>query len=196
MREVNISGRMQIYKDQELGQTTVSLIYTGEVYNFVELREELKQLGQQFKTRSDTEVVLRGYLEWGDKVAERLNGMFAFAIWDVRTFKPRNKTDLAAITEFPAREIIKVERGAKTIKQIPQLRPDAEPVLISSPESSILVFVLKLARHFKEHSTHYDAQSWASDAAVTDGDPEALEVLIGILQEFSARLREKAATIL
>ena len=51
----------------------------------MELREELKQLGHQFKTRSDTEVVLRGYLEWGDKVAERLNGMFAFPIWDVRT---------------------------------------------------------------------------------------------------------------
>ena len=67
------------------GRTIVSLIYTGEVYNFVELRDELRQLGHHFRTRSDTEIVLREYLQWGDKVVERLNGMFAFAIWDVRT---------------------------------------------------------------------------------------------------------------
>jgi asparagine synthase (glutamine-hydrolysing) len=73
---------------EELGQTTVSLIYTGEVYNFVELRDQLKQLGHQFKTRSDTEVVLRGYLQWGEEVAERLNGMFAFAIGG--TFEPKS----------------------------------------------------------------------------------------------------------
>ena len=78
-----------VWIDRHVGlghrRLAVSLIYTGEVYNFVELREELKQLGHQFKTRSDTEVVLRGYLQWGEEVAERLNGMFAFAIWDVRT---------------------------------------------------------------------------------------------------------------
>src|SRR3984893_17289850 len=75
-------GGVQPMQAEEQGLTTVSLIYTGEVYNFVELRDELKQLGHQFKTRSDTEVVLRGYLQWGDKVVERLNGMFAFAVWD------------------------------------------------------------------------------------------------------------------
>jgi glutamine phosphoribosylpyrophosphate amidotransferase len=51
-----------------------SLVYTGEVYNFVELRDTLKHLGHHFKTCSDTEVVLRGYQQWGDKIAERLNG--------------------------------------------------------------------------------------------------------------------------
>src|SRR5260221_13635093 len=82
---IDLAGGVQPMQAEELGQTTVSLIYNGEVYNFVELRDELKQLGHQFKTRSDTEVVLRGYLQWGEEVAERLNGMFAFAIWDVRT---------------------------------------------------------------------------------------------------------------
>ena len=82
---IDLAGGAQPMQAEELGQTTVSLIYTGEVYNFVELRDELKQLGHQFKTRSDTETVLRGYLQWGEEVAERLNGMFAFAIWDVRT---------------------------------------------------------------------------------------------------------------
>ncbi|HEX6521300.1 MAG TPA: asparagine synthase (glutamine-hydrolyzing) [Streptosporangiaceae bacterium] len=65
----------------------VSLVYSGEAYNFVELRDELIQRGERFRTSSDTEVVLRGYLHWGEALADRLNGMFAFAIWDARDQK-------------------------------------------------------------------------------------------------------------
>jgi asparagine synthase (glutamine-hydrolysing) len=65
----------------------VVLVYSGEAYNFVELREELRRAGERFETASDTEVVLRGYLRWGEALAERLNGMFAFAIWDGRERK-------------------------------------------------------------------------------------------------------------
>jgi asparagine synthase (glutamine-hydrolysing) len=54
------------------------------VYNFRELREELRAYGHQFGTSSDTEVVLRAYLQWGDEFVERLNGMFAFGLWDGR----------------------------------------------------------------------------------------------------------------
>ncbi|MFJ3334590.1 asparagine synthase (glutamine-hydrolyzing) [Streptomyces sp. NPDC086766] len=63
---------------------TVALVYSGESYNFTELRRELTAHGHRFGTDSDTEVVLRGYLAWGDAVAERLNGMYAFAVWDGR----------------------------------------------------------------------------------------------------------------
>jgi asparagine synthase (glutamine-hydrolysing) len=63
----------------------VALVYAGETYNYRELRAELQRRGHRFRTQSDTEVVLRGYLEWGDAVAERLNGMYAFAVWDDRT---------------------------------------------------------------------------------------------------------------
>jgi asparagine synthase (glutamine-hydrolysing) len=62
----------------------VVLVYSGEAYNFTELREELRREGERFETSSDTEVVLRGYVRWGDGLAERLNGMYAFAIWDGR----------------------------------------------------------------------------------------------------------------
>ncbi|MEU2556884.1 asparagine synthase (glutamine-hydrolyzing) [Streptomyces sp. NPDC013313] len=62
----------------------VALVYSGEAYNFTELRRDLKDRGHTFTTDSDTEVVLHGYLEWGDAVAERLNGMYAFAVWDGR----------------------------------------------------------------------------------------------------------------
>ncbi|MFD8390778.1 asparagine synthase (glutamine-hydrolyzing) [Streptomyces sp. NPDC059680] len=63
---------------------TVAMVYSGEAYNFTELRRELRDRGHRFTTDSDTEVVLHGYLEWGDAVAERLNGMYAFAVWDGR----------------------------------------------------------------------------------------------------------------
>ncbi|PKW16419.1 asparagine synthase (glutamine-hydrolyzing) [Saccharopolyspora spinosa] len=60
----------------------VVLSYSGEVYNHHELRVELRRRGHEFRTRSDTEVVLRAYQEWGTELATRLHGMFAFAVWD------------------------------------------------------------------------------------------------------------------
>lgn len=75
-------GRQPMTVDTADG--TVALVYSGETYNFTELRRQLTDRGHRFTTDSDTEVVLRGYLEWGDAVAERLNGMYAFAIWDGR----------------------------------------------------------------------------------------------------------------
>lgn len=64
------------------GQYAVS--YNGEVYNFMELRLELEGLGYRFNSRTDTEVVLYAYAEWGEKALDRFNGMFALAIWDRR----------------------------------------------------------------------------------------------------------------
>ncbi|MEU6218535.1 asparagine synthase (glutamine-hydrolyzing) [Streptomyces sp. NPDC047022] len=63
---------------------TVVLVYSGETYNFTELRRELTDCGHRFLTDSDTEVVLHAYLEWGEALAGRLNGMYAFAVWDGR----------------------------------------------------------------------------------------------------------------
>jgi asparagine synthase (glutamine-hydrolysing) len=75
-------GRQPMTVDTPDG--AVALVYSGETYNFAELRDELRGRGHRFRTSSDTEVVLRGYLEWGEDVATRLNGMFAFTIWDER----------------------------------------------------------------------------------------------------------------
>ncbi|WP_433800575.1 asparagine synthase (glutamine-hydrolyzing) [Actinomycetospora sp. CA-084318] len=71
-------------EDPASGETRLAIVYSGETYNFTELRAELEQRGHRFRTDSDTEVVLHGWLEWGEDVVERLNGMFAFALWDVR----------------------------------------------------------------------------------------------------------------
>jgi asparagine synthase (glutamine-hydrolysing) len=65
----------------------VAMVYSGEAYNYMELRDQLQRCGERFTTDSDTEVVLRGYLRWGCTLADRLNGMYAFAIWDQRESK-------------------------------------------------------------------------------------------------------------
>ncbi|MFT3768086.1 MAG: asparagine synthase (glutamine-hydrolyzing) [Minicystis sp.] len=81
---IDLEGGRQPMIAVENGATVAVLVYTGEVYNFRELRAELESLGRRFETRSDTEVVLQAYLQWGPSFPERLNGMFAFALWDVR----------------------------------------------------------------------------------------------------------------
>lgn len=59
-----------------------TLIFNGEIFNYIELREELRQMGVVFQTQSDTEVLLNAYIKWGEECLHRLNGMWAFAIYD------------------------------------------------------------------------------------------------------------------
>ena len=61
---------------------SVIVVYNGEIYNFPELTQELVALGHSFRSRCDTEVIVHGWEEWGEKCVERFRGMFAFAIWD------------------------------------------------------------------------------------------------------------------
>ncbi|WP_017596467.1 asparagine synthase (glutamine-hydrolyzing) [Nocardiopsis potens] len=67
------------------GRPLATICYNGEIYNYRELRRELSALGHRFRTDSDTEVLLRSYLEWGTECVHRLHGIFAFAVWDERT---------------------------------------------------------------------------------------------------------------
>ncbi len=79
---IDLSGGAQPMGDHRPGTAPVVLTYSGEVYNFRELRAELRSAGHEFRTRSDTEVVLRAYQEWGADCVRRFVGMFAFAVWD------------------------------------------------------------------------------------------------------------------
>jgi asparagine synthase (glutamine-hydrolysing) len=63
---------------------TVCVVFNGEIYNFQPLMAELAALGHAFRTRSDTEVIVHAWEEWGEACLERFNGMFAFALWDAR----------------------------------------------------------------------------------------------------------------
>src|SRR6266496_3834522 len=73
----------------------LQLLHNGEIYNYVELREELSAKGHVFTTKTDTEVLLAAYREWGESCVKRLNGMWAFAIWD-----PARRTLFASRDRF------------------------------------------------------------------------------------------------
>jgi asparagine synthase (glutamine-hydrolysing) len=76
---IDLSGGHQPMSDSE---KSVWVIFNGEIYNFPELKTELKSYGHIFKTQSDTEVIVHGYKQWGIDVLNHLNGMFGLAIWD------------------------------------------------------------------------------------------------------------------
>jgi asparagine synthase (glutamine-hydrolysing) len=85
----------------------VAMVYSGETYNFNELRRELAGRGHRFETDSDTEVVLHGYLEWGESLVDHLNGMYAFAIWDERDQKLvmiRDRMGIKPFYYYPTRD--------------------------------------------------------------------------------------------
>jgi asparagine synthase (glutamine-hydrolysing) len=90
-REVGLGHRRLSIIDLEGGSqpifnedSTIAVVFNGEIYNFVELRQELEQCGHVFRTSSDTEVIVHGYEQWGTDCVRRFNGMFAFAVWDSR----------------------------------------------------------------------------------------------------------------
>lgn len=76
---IDLAGGAQPISNED---DAIQIVFNGEIYNFIELRKELEAAGHRFKTRSDTEVILHGYEQWGADCVSRFNGMFAFAIWD------------------------------------------------------------------------------------------------------------------
>ncbi|MGC4958961.1 asparagine synthase (glutamine-hydrolyzing) [Actinomadura citrea] len=79
---IDIEGGRQPMLREGRGGEPVVITFSGEIYNFHELRAQLRSAGWSFSTRSDTEVLLTAYLHWGADLVTRLNGMYAFAIWD------------------------------------------------------------------------------------------------------------------
>ncbi len=82
LRIIDLEGGEQPIWNED---RTLCIVYNGELYNFQDLRPRLESRGHRFRSRSDTEVVLHAFEEWGPRCLERFVGMFAFAIWDVRT---------------------------------------------------------------------------------------------------------------
>ncbi len=82
----------------EDGRYTIT--FNGEIFNYIELRQELEQLGHVFSTKTDTEVLLRAYIEWGERCLHRLNGMWAFVIYDKKQDKLFGARDRFGVKPF------------------------------------------------------------------------------------------------
>lgn len=72
------TGGQPMYNEDK----SMVIVFNGEIYNYIELKDQLKKAGHKFKNKSDTEVLIHGYEEWGTELTHHLRGMFAFAIWD------------------------------------------------------------------------------------------------------------------
>src|SRR5277367_560527 len=78
LQVIDLAGGAQPFASDD---GSAAIVYNGELYNFREIRDELKTLGHRFHSQSDTEVVLKAFLEWDTECLPRFRGMFAFAIW-------------------------------------------------------------------------------------------------------------------
>jgi asparagine synthase (glutamine-hydrolysing) len=141
---IDVVGGVQPMHAEEDGRTVACLIFAGEIYNFADLRDELSALGHQFKTRSDTEVILRGYLQWGEAAVARLNGMFSFAIWDTRTEElllVRDRMGVKPLFYYPKADGVLFGSEPKAILAHPSVEPTVDLdglrevlVLVKNPE--------------------------------------------------------------
>jgi len=124
------SGTMPISNDDD----SLWIVFNGEIFNYIELREELLQIGYQFKTSSDTEVVLHLYKEYGTDFLNKLNGQFAIAIWDKKKeelFLARDRVGIRPLffTEIKGSFVFASEM--KSFLEYPEMQFEISPKAIS-----------------------------------------------------------------
>lgn len=130
---------MVIYEEE----ATFSIVYNGEIYNAPELRDELRRKGRNFRTQCDTEVLLQAYIEWGPDCVYRLNGIFAFAVWDsVRdhVFFARDRLGVKPLFYSEVTGTLIFGSEPKSILKHPKFEP------VIGPEGLAEIFVIGPAR--------------------------------------------------
>ena len=107
-----------------------TLVYNGELYNTAEVRGQLERSGHKFEGHSDTEVVLHAYIQWGRGCLERLNGIFAFAVWEngaKRLFLARDRIGVKPLFYMLHREGLLFASEIKTILCYPSVKAQLDP---------------------------------------------------------------------
>ena len=108
---------------------TIWVTYNGEIYNFPELREKLVHQGHTFSSRTDTEVIVHAYEEWGEQCVERFNGMFAFGLWDARIKQlmlVRDRLGIKPLFYYLDDEKLLFASEIKAILQYPQVSKELD----------------------------------------------------------------------
>lgn len=111
------------------GGTVYTLIYNGELYNTEDIRKELLKLGHKFNGHSDTEVLFHAYAQWGAACLERLNGIYAFAVWDERDeslFLARDRMGVKPLFFYPYDNGLVFGSQLKTLLANPHVKPYVE----------------------------------------------------------------------
>ena len=125
--------------NQPLHLGSLHLVFNGEVYNYKELRDELRGLGHEFETEGDAEVLLHAWSEWGERALERVNAMFALAIWD-----DANGTLTLASDPFGEKPLYYALRGERIVfaSEIKALfhDPDVTPV---ADDTAVAMFLMR-----------------------------------------------------
>ena len=114
---------------QPMSYGAFTIVYNGELYNTGELRSVLKNLGHTFDTSSDTEVLLKSFAEWGEKCLDRLNGIYAFAVWNKNTRELFLARDRAGVKPLFFRELDTGLVFASEIKALfrhPRVKPQLD----------------------------------------------------------------------
>lgn len=130
---------MIIHQEEEV----YAIVYNGELYNTAELKDELIRRGHRFKTKCDTEVLLVSYIEWGPDCLDRLNGIFAFAIWDSvreQVFLARDRVGVKPLFYSYVEGTLIFGSEPKALLQ----HPKVEPVI--GPDGLAEVFIVGPAR--------------------------------------------------
>ncbi len=111
------------------GDSRYTLVYNGELYNTEDIRKELLLHGHSFKGHSDTEVLLKSYLQWGKACVEKLNGIFAFCIWDNKNqqlFMARDRMGVKPLFFYNYENGIIFGSEIKTLLQNPLIKPQVD----------------------------------------------------------------------
>jgi asparagine synthase (glutamine-hydrolysing) len=128
---IDLAGGHQPMSNSE---GTVWIIFNGEIYNYKELRAELQSKGHQFRTNSDTEVIIHGYEEWGTDVFNHLNGMFGVAIWDAhkeRLVLARDAMGIKLIYYKIDNGVLTFGSEIRAILAAQKSRPDVDPTALN-----------------------------------------------------------------
>src|SRR5947208_10321825 len=127
---IDVSGGAQPMSNED---QSLWITFNGEIFNYVELREELVRRGHQFATRSDTEVILHAYEEYGEACVRHFNGQWAFAIWDTRArtlFLSRDRMGVRPVFYRASREQFAFASEIKSILALPGVPREIDPIAL------------------------------------------------------------------
>jgi asparagine synthase (glutamine-hydrolysing) len=188
------------------------LVFNGEIYNYIELRDELRSAGRVFRTEGDTEVLLHALDHWGEAALPRLNGMFAFAMWDRRDRKLLVARDRFGekplfIAELPGGGVA-LASEIKALMRDPALTAEIDPATLQAYASSAYyeegprTFFKAVKRMPAAHAAVFDHDGrelrrwryWTPDYSYTDdgiGEDEAIERFHDLLAR-SVKMRTRS----